>query len=117
MTRGLAEITRLGIVLGAKKETFSGLAGIGDIVVTATSTHSRNFNAGYLIGQGYKLNEVQEKIGMVIEGLNSLMAAKELKDKYHVEMPIVEAIYDIVFNNVAPLDAVTTLFNRPLKIE
>ena len=64
-----------------------------------------------------KLNEVQEKIGMVIEGLNSLMAAKELKDKYHVEMPIVEAIYDIVFNNVTPLDAVTTLFNRPLKIE
>ena len=117
VTRGLAEITRLGLVLGAKKETFSGLAGIGDIVVTATSTHSRNFNAGYLIGQGYKLNEVQEKIGMVIEGLNSLMAAKELKDKYHVEMPIVEAIYDIVFNNVAPLDAVTTLFNRPLKIE
>ena len=117
VTRGLAEITRLGLVLGAKKETFSGLAGIGDIVVTATSTHSRNFNAGYLIGQGYKLNEVQEKIGMVIEGLNSLMAAKELKDKYHVEMPIVEAIYDIVFNNVTPLDAVTTLFNRPLKIE
>lgn len=117
ITRGLAEITRLGVKMGCRKETFFGLSGIGDIVVTATSTHSRNHNAGKLLGQGKKLKEVLDEIGMVVEGINALDAAKELSIEYGVEMPIVDAVYDIVKNGKPPVEAVGELFSRQFKSE
>ena len=117
ITRGLKEITRLGLKLGSKEATFAGLTGIGDIVVTSTSKHSRNYNAGYLIGQDFSLNETLEKIGMVVEGINCLKAAKELSTKVGVEMPIVNAIYSVIFEKVHPIEAVNSLFSRDLKAE
>ncbi|MCQ2776760.1 MAG: NAD(P)-dependent glycerol-3-phosphate dehydrogenase [Bacilli bacterium] len=112
VTRGLAEIVRLGYAMGCEMKTFFGLTGIGDIVVTATSKLSRNHNAGYLLGQGKKLDEVLKEVGMVVEGINALVAAKELSEKYKVELPIVNAVYDVIYNNVSPKDAVVSLFNR-----
>ena len=112
VTRGLAEITRLGLKMGCRQETFSGLTGIGDIVVTATSRHSRNNRAGQLLGQGYSLEETLKEVGMVVEGINALDAAKELEEKYKVEMPIVNAVYSVVREGVKPLDAVNALFSR-----
>ena len=117
ITRGLNEITRLGIALGSNLETFSGLTGIGDIVVTATSLHSRNHNAGVLLGKGYSLEYTLNEVGMVVEGINSLKAAKQLSTKVGVEMPIVNAIYALVFENKTPLEVVTNLFERDLKHE
>ncbi len=117
ITRGLAEMMRLGMKMGCQKETFSGLSGIGDIVVTATSRHSRNNNAGRLLGQGKKLDEVLKEIGMVVEGINALDAAKELSEEYEVEMPIVDAVYDVVYNGLPPLEAVQRLFGRERKSE
>ena len=112
ITRGLAEITRLGLTLGGNQTTFFGLTGIGDIVVTATSTHSRNHNAGYLLGQGKSLDETLKEVGMVVEGVNALVAAKQLSNKYHVEMPIVNAVYSVIYEGVNPKEAVVKLFNR-----
>ena len=117
ITRGLTEMVRLGEAMGCKKETFYGLTGIGDIVVTATSKFSRNHNAGVLLGQGKSLDETLKEIGMVVEGLNALMAAKELRDRYNVSMPIVEAVYSVIYDNVDPKDAVVALFNRRLTVE
>ena len=114
ITRGLAEITRLGLALGCDFATFSGLAGVGDIVVTATSNHSRNHNAGYLLGQGYSLDETLEKVGMVVEGINALVAAKQLAAKNHVEMPIVNVVYGVIYEGLSPKDAVESLFARRL---
>lgn len=112
VTRGLAEITRLGLKMGCQPETFYGLTGIGDIVVTATSRHSRNNKAGYLLGKGYSLEDTLNEVGMVVEGINALDAAKELEDKYNVEMPIVNAVYSVVRENKKPQDAVNELFAR-----
>lgn len=117
ITRGLAEITRLGVAMGCYSETFSGLTGIGDIVVTATSKHSRNHNAGVLLAKGYTLEETLKEIGMVVEGINALIAAKELSVKYHVELPIVDAVYSVIYEGVSPQNAVNALFNRKTKSE
>lgn len=114
VTRGLFEITRLGKQMGCDLLTFSGLSGLGDIVVTSISNHSRNHNAGVLLGQGLPLEEVLPKIGMVVEGINSLKSAKKLEKMYDVEMPIVNAVYDIVYNKKNPREVVNDLFNRQL---
>ena len=113
VTRGLTEITRLGLKMGCRPETFYGLTGIGDIVVTATSRHSRNNHAGQLLGKGYSLEDTLKEVGMVVEGINALDAAKELEEKYDVEMPIVNAVYSVVRENKKPQDAVNELFKRP----
>lgn len=112
ITRGLAEITRLGLALGCDERTFSGLAGIGDIVVTATSNHSRNHNAGVLIGKGYTLEETLKEIGMVVEGINALEAAKQLEEKCQIELPIIDAIYDIIHDKLNVRDVLPKLFGR-----
>ncbi|MCR5490721.1 MAG: NAD(P)-dependent glycerol-3-phosphate dehydrogenase [Bacilli bacterium] len=117
ITRGLAEMTRLGIAMGCDPKTFAGLSGVGDIVVTATSRHSRNNNAGRLLGQGKSLEETLKEIGMVVEGVNALTAAKELSEEYQVEMPIVDAVYSSIYEGVKPMDAVAGLFARGLKSE
>lgn len=117
ITRGLTEMTRLGEAMGCVKDTFYGLTGIGDIVVTATSNFSRNHNAGVLLGKGVSLEDTLKEIGMVVEGVNALCAAKELSERYNVSMPIVEAVYSVIYKNVNPKDAVTALFNRTLKVE
>ncbi len=117
ITRGLAEITRLGLAMGCQEGTFSGLTGIGDIVVTATSNNSRNHNAGVMLGQSYKLDETLAKVGMVVEGINALDAAKELEKKYNVELPIIDTVYAIVKNDIKVEDAIPLLFGRKRKSE
>lgn len=114
VTRGLTEIARLGKAMNCDLATFYGLTGIGDIVVTATSKFSRNHNAGRLIGQGVCLEETLKQIGMVVEGINALKSAKKLATKYNVEMPIVNAVYDVIYNGKLPKAAVSELFNRKL---
>ena len=117
ITRGMAEISRLGIAMGCKSETFGGLAGIGDLIVTATSVHSRNNRCGTLIGQGVPVEEAIKQTGMVVEGINALPAVMALKEKYSVEMPIVEAAWQIVHENVPPKDVVQGLMGRGKKPE
>lgn len=117
ITRGMAEITRLGYAMGCNKETFYGLAGIGDLIVTATSQHSRNNRAGQLIGKGYSIEEAKIEVGMVVEGLNTLPAAVQLAERYKVDMPIVATVQDIVSGVMAPKDAVFALMNREPKEE
>ena len=117
ITRGLAEITRLGFPVGCKIETFIGLAGVGDLVVTATSRHSRNSRAGYLLGQGTPLNETLKQVGMVVEGINALPAAKNLAEKNNIDIPIINAVYDIVNNNKNPKEIVLSLLSREQKQE
>ena len=112
ITRGLREITKIGLAMGANVNTFSGLTGIGDIVVTATSVHSRNHKAGYLLGQGYSLEETLEKVGMVVEGLNSLDAALELEKKYNLKLPIIDTVAAIIDGKVNVKEAVNKLFAR-----
>src|SRR5690625_2090888 len=104
ITRGLAEITRLGTSLGANPLTFLGLPGVGDLVVTCTSVHSRNWRAGNLLGSGRSLEEVLDQMGMVVEGVRTTKAAYQLAKKQHVEMPITTGIYEILFNNKQPKD-------------
>ena len=117
ITRGIAEIGRLGMAMGGKFETFSGLSGIGDLVVTCASMHSRNRRAGILIGQGKTYQEAMDEVHMVVEGVYSAKAALKLAQKYEVEMPIVQAVNDILFNNKAPGDALNDLMLRDKKIE
>ena len=117
ITRGMAEITRLGIAMGARPETFAGLAGIGDLIVTATSVHSRNNRAGFLIGQGLTPEEAKQQVGMVVEGINALPAAMELSAHYHVELPLCSAVNDIINHGAAPADEVRRLMERPKKGE
>lgn len=112
MTRGIAEISRLGVELGGKMETFCGLSGIGDLIVTCTSTHSRNHNCGYLLGQGKTLAEAKEQIKQVIEGVNCAKAAMSLANKYHVTMPIVEQINEILFEDKPTKLAMKDLLER-----
>lgn len=99
MTRGLAEISRLGVAMGANPLTFIGLSGVGDLIVTCTSVHSRNWRAGNLLGKGHKLNEVLDNMGMIVEGVSTTKAAKELADTMNVSMPITEMIYDVLYND------------------
>jgi len=112
ITRGLAEIARLGTKMGANPLTFSGLAGIGDLIVTCTSVHSRNWRAGNMLGKGKKLEEVLESMGMVVEGVRTTKAAHQLAEKYEVNMPIADALYDVLFNGKNAKDAVDDLMNR-----
>ncbi|MDD5833411.1 MAG: NAD(P)-dependent glycerol-3-phosphate dehydrogenase [Clostridiales bacterium] len=117
ITRGLAEMTRLGLAMGCKAETFAGLAGMGDLIVTATSRHSRNFQAGYLLGQGMTAEEAKEKIGMVVEGINALPAVLELSEKYGVELPICLAVDSIVNCGCEVPETVRQLMQRDRKSE
>lgn len=117
ITRGIKEISALGVKMGAKAQTFNGLAGIGDLIVTATSMHSRNNKAGQLIGQGYSVEQALEKVGMVVEGINAIPAAKELAKKYDVELPIVFAVDGVVNGGVSPKEAVKNLMEREKKDE
>lgn len=112
MTRGLAEITRLGTKMGADPMTFLGLAGIGDLIVTCTSVHSRNWKCGNMLGRGISLEDALTEMGMVVEGVRTTEAAYELARSYDVEMPITESLYGVLFND-EPLEAnVKTLMNR-----
>ena len=117
ITRGMAEISRLGLAMGCKEQTFGGLAGIGDLIVTATSMHSRNNRCGMLIGQGVPVAEAVKQVGMVVEGINALPAAMALVQKYGVEMPIVEAAYRVVHEGLSPKDTVHMLMSRDKKPE
>ncbi len=117
MNRGIVEIARLGIAMGADVHTFYGLSGIGDLIVTCTSKHSRNWNAGYLIGQGLTKDEAIKKIGMVVEGIPTTYAAYELPKKLNVDMPIVDAMYDILENNADVKETVNKLMLRDKKEE
>jgi glycerol-3-phosphate dehydrogenase (NAD(P)+) len=112
MTRGLAEIARLGTKMGANPLTFSGLAGIGDLIVTCTSVHSRNWRAGNLLGKGQTLQEVLDNMGMVVEGVRTTKAAYQLALKYDVNMPITNALYNVLFNGKNAKDAVDILMTR-----
>lgn len=117
MTRGIVEMSRLGVAMGAKAETFNGLSGVGDLIVTCTSMHSRNRRAGILIGQGKTLEEAQAEVKMVVEGVKTCRAAKELAQKMHVEMPIVNEAYRVLFEGMPPKEAVQHLMGRGKKHE
>ena len=117
ITRGMEEIRRLGLAMGCREKTFFGLAGIGDLIVTATSRHSRNNRAGFLIGQGKSVDEAVREIGMVVEGMNALPAAVTLCEKYEMDMPLINAVQMIVRENAKPSDVVKELMNRSLKTE
>lgn len=117
ITRGNAEIVRLGVSLGANIETFFGLAGIGDLMLTALSDQSRNFSFGKLLGQGLSFDEAKNRIKTVIEGIDTVKSAKSLALKQGVEMPIVETVHRVLFEKLSPLDAVKELMNRDLKAE
>lgn len=117
ITRGIAEISRLGTKMGARAETFYGLSGIGDLVVTCASVHSRNRKAGYLMGKGYTMQEAMDEVKMVVEGVYSARAAKSLAEKYQVEMPIIEEVNKVLFEDKPAADAVRDLMLRDKKVE
>lgn len=117
MTRGIVEMARLGTAMGAKAETFHGLSGIGDLIVTCTSMHSRNRRAGILIGQGKSVEEAQTEVKMVVEGVKTCRAAHALAEKIGVEMPIVNEAYKVLFEGMPPKDAVSHLMERDRKHE
>ena len=117
MTRGLTEMARLGVSLGASKDTFAGLAGVGDLIVTCTSMHSRNRRAGILIGQGKTAKEAMEEVGAVVEGYYAAQSAWELCRKQNVEMPILHAAYSVLYNDVPAREAFSALLVRPKKTE
>ena len=117
ITRGIAEITRLGIKMGGQPETFSGLSGMGDLIVTCASVHSRNRMAGYLIGQGKSMEEAMEEVKMVVEGVYSAKAALKLGKKYGESMPIVEAVNEVLYDGKDAAEAVTDLMVRESRVE
>ena len=117
ITRGIAEIARLGIKMGGRPETFYGLTGIGDLIVTCASVHSRNRKAGYLMGKGYTMQEAMDEVQMVVEGVYSAKAALTLAQKYQVEMPIVEQVNKVLFENKNAEEAVKELMIRDKKME
>ena len=117
ITRGLAELTRLGVALGGQKETLYGLSGLGDLIVTCLSEHSRNRRAGKLIGQGKTLEETKKEVGMTIESIDNIEVAHELGKLHNIEMPIVDAVYGILYENLKPEEAVNMLMNRAKKSE
>ncbi len=117
ITRGLSELSRLGVALGGEKETFYGLSGLGDLIVTCLSEHSRNRRAGKLIGQGYTLDEAREKVGMVIESIDNIDVAYELGKKNNIEIPIIETAYNVIYNKLDPKTAVQNLMTREKKDE
>ena len=117
ITRGLAELSRLGVALGGQKETLYGLSGLGDLIVTCLSEHSRNRRAGKLIGQGLSLEETKKEVGMTIESIDNIEVAYELGKLHNIEMPIVEAVYGILYKGLKPDEAVDMLMNRARKDE
>ena len=117
ITRGLTEIRRLGTKLGAESNTLYGLSGLGDLIVTCSSEHSRNRRAGRLIGQGKSIEETKKEVGMTIESIDNIEVAKHLSEKLNVSMPIVDAVYDILYNNLEPEEAVRMLMTREKKME
>ncbi len=117
ITRGMAEILRLGVRVGGSKQTFTSLAGIGDLIVTCTSRHSRNNRTGYLIGQGVSPEEAVRQVGMVVEGINALPAAMKLSEKHGVELPLCSTVYDVVSGSVTAEEALRRLMSRELKNE
>ena len=117
ITRGIAEIARLGVKMGGKIETFTGLTGIGDLIVTCASVHSRNRKAGYLIGQGRSMQEAMDEVQMVVEGVYSAKAAAKLAKKYDVPMPIVEEVNKVLFEGKSPAEAVDDLMLRESRSE
>ncbi|EFB77256.1 NAD(P)H-dependent glycerol-3-phosphate dehydrogenase [Subdoligranulum variabile] len=117
ITRGNAELSRLGIAMGCKPETFSGLSGMGDLIVTCTSMHSRNLHAGMLLGHGKTVEEAKTEVGQVVEGINALPAACRLAKKYKVDMPIVQSVDAILGGRLAASNALASLMGRDLKRE
>ncbi len=117
ITRGLNELTRLGVELGGEKETFYGLSGLGDLIVTCLSEHSRNRRAGKLIGQGKTIEEAKKEVGMVIESIDNIEVAYELGKKHNVYMPIVETVYQVIYDKLDPKVAVNNLMTREKKSE
>lgn len=117
ITRGIMEITRLATVMGAKQETLGGLTGIGDLIVTCASKHSRNRRAGILIGQGYTMQQAMDEVKMVVEGVYSAKAAIALGEKYQVSMPIIEQVNEVLFSNKPAKEAVMELMMRDKKAE
>lgn len=117
MTRGITEIARLGVALGAKQETFGGLSGIGDLIVTCTSMHSRNRRAGILIGKGMTAQEAIKEIGMTVEGYHATKSAMRFAEKAGVEMPILEKSYAVLYGDLSARQAIMDLMNRPYKHE
>ena len=117
MTRGITEMTRLGVAMGAKPSTFAGLSGVGDLIVTCTSMHSRNRRCGILMGQGKSPEEAQKEVGMVVEGITTCEAAFKLRRTKHVEMPSTECIYRCIKGEIGPEEAVSLLMTREKKDE
>ena len=117
MTRGLVEMTRIGTAMGAKRETFSGLTGLGDLIVTCDSKHSRNRRCGILIGEGMKVSDAIKEVGMVVEGITTTEATYELSGKLNVDMPITETIYKVIEGKINALEAVDILMGRDGKVE
>lgn len=117
ITRGIAEISRLGVKMGAKMETLCGLSGIGDLIVTCASVHSRNRRAGYLMGKGYTMKEAMDEVQMVVEGVYSAKAAMGLSRKYQVELPIISQVNQVLFEGKNASEAVNELMLRDKKIE
>ena len=117
ITRGLCEISRLGVALGGQKDTFYGLSGLGDLIVTCSSKFSRNRKAGMLIGAGKTIDETKKEVGMTIESIENIDVAYKLGKQYNVDMPIVNTVYDVIYNNLNPREAVTKLMMRDKKFE
>jgi len=117
ITRGLAEMIRMGVALGADKQTFSGLSGLGDLIVTCTSVNSRNFSAGRMLAEGRSIDEINAKLQMVAEGIKTTLAAKRLAEQYCVEMPIVVAAHQVIYEQVEPITALQQLMARSKKSE
>ena len=117
ITRGLAEIKKLGVRMGAEDSTLYGLSGLGDLIVTCLSEHSRNRRAGKLIGQGKTIEETKAIVGMTIESIDNIEVAKSLSERFNISMPIVNAVYDILYNNLNPNEAVKILMTRDKKPE
>lgn len=117
ITRGIAEITRLGVAMGGRRETFSGLTGIGDLIVTCASVHSRNRRAGVLMGQGYTMEEAMKEVKMIVEGVYSAKAAKALGEKYHVSLPIIDQVNQVLFEGKSARTALSDLMLRDRTME
>lgn len=117
MTRGLAEISRLGVAMGANPLTFIGLSGVGDLIVTCTSVHSRNWRAGNLLGKGHSLDEVLDNMGMIVEGVSTTKAAMELAERLNIDMPITETIYSVLYEGNDIKQAAKDIMLRDAKVE
>lgn len=117
ISRGLTELSRLGVAMGGEHNTFYGLSGLGDLIVTCMSEHSRNRKAGRCIGRGLSVEETRKEVGMVIESIDNIEVAYQLARKYNIDMPIVNTVYDVLYNHLAPREAVTKLMTREKKCE